>query len=76
MRKENIQRLKGTLPRGQFMMTVRKAASDLDVSISTISRLVNEFIDLGILRLISRGVKEIVVLYIVMFVLKIVMQKL
>ncbi|MCQ7012355.1 conserved phage C-terminal domain-containing protein, partial [Clostridioides difficile] len=57
MRKENIQRLKGTLPRGQFMMTVRKAASDLDVSISTISRLVNEFIDLGILRLISRGVK-------------------
>ncbi len=24
MRKENIQRLKGTLPRGQFMMTVRK----------------------------------------------------
>ncbi len=54
MRKENIQRLKGTLPRGQFMMTVRKAASDLDVSISTISRLVNEFIDLGILRLISR----------------------
>ncbi len=76
MRKENIQRLKGTLPRGQFMMTVRKAASDLDVSISTISRLVNEFIDLGILRLISRGVKGIVVLYIVMFVLKIVMQKL
>ncbi len=76
MRKENIQRLKGTLPRGQFMMTVRKAASDLDVSISTISRLVNEFIDLGILRLISRGVKEIVVLYIVMFVLKVVMQKL
>ncbi len=57
MRKENIQRLKGTLPRGQFMMTVRKAASDLDVSISTISRLVNEFIDLGILRLIRRGVK-------------------
>ncbi|VIG10707.1 phage-related regulatory protein [Clostridioides difficile] len=57
MRKENIQRLKGTLPRGQFMMTVRKAASDLDVSTSTISRLVNEFIDLGILRLISRGVK-------------------
>lgn len=57
MRKENIQRLKKTLPRGQFMMTVRKAASDLDVSISTISRLVNEFIDLGILRLISRGVK-------------------
>lgn len=39
------------------MMTVRKAASDLDLSISTISRLVNEFIDLGILRLISRGVK-------------------
>ncbi|MCC0641562.1 MULTISPECIES: conserved phage C-terminal domain-containing protein [unclassified Clostridioides] len=57
MRKENIQRLRGTLPRGQFMMTVRKAASDLDLSISTISRLVNEFIDLGILRLISRGVK-------------------
>ncbi|UUC41877.1 conserved phage C-terminal domain-containing protein [Clostridioides difficile] len=57
MRKENIQRLKGTLPRGQFMMTVRKAASDLDVSTSTISRLVNEFMDLGILRLISRGVK-------------------
>lgn len=57
MRKENIQRLKGTLPRGQFQMTVRKAASDLGLSISTISRLVNEFIDLGILRLISRGVK-------------------
>lgn len=75
MRKENIQRLKGTLPRGQFMMTVRKAASDLDVSTSTISRLVNEFIDLGILRLISRGVKEIVVLYIVMFVLKIVIRR-
>lgn len=40
MRKENIQRLQGTLPNGQFYMTVRRAATDLQLSISTISRLV------------------------------------
>lgn len=57
MRKENIQRLQGTLPRGQFYMTVRRAATDLQLSISTISRLVREFLDLGIIRLVSKGVK-------------------
>ncbi|MDX5681148.1 hypothetical protein SIK45_18195, partial [Clostridioides difficile] len=57
MRKENIQRLQGTLPNGQFYMTVRRAATDLQLSISTISRLVKEFLDLGIIRLVSKGVK-------------------
>lgn len=57
MRKENIQRFQGTLPRGQFYMTVRRTATDLHLSISTISRLVREFLDLGIIRLVSKGVK-------------------
>ena len=57
MRKENIQRLQGTLPNGQFYMTLRRAATDLQLSISTISRLVKEFLDLGIIRLVSKGVK-------------------
>lgn len=57
MRRENVQRLQGTLPRGQFYMTVRRAATDLQLSISTISRLVREFLDLGIIRLVSKGVK-------------------
>lgn len=39
------------------MMIVRKVVFDFDVFIFIISRFVNEFIDLGILRLISRGVK-------------------
>ncbi|MCC0686615.1 MULTISPECIES: conserved phage C-terminal domain-containing protein [unclassified Clostridioides] len=57
MRKENVQRLQGTLPRGQFYMTVRRTSTDLQLSISTISRLVKEFLDLGIIRLVSKGVK-------------------
>lgn len=57
MRKENIQRLQGTLPRGQFYMTLRRTATDLQLSISTISRLVREFSDLGVIRLVSKGVK-------------------
>lgn len=57
MRKENIQRLQCTLPRGQFYMTVRRAATDLQLSISTISRLVREFSDLGVIRLVSKGAK-------------------
>ncbi|UWD48535.1 conserved phage C-terminal domain-containing protein [Clostridioides difficile] len=57
MRKENIQRLQGTLPRGQFYMTVRRTATDLQLSISTISRLVREFSDLGVIRLVSKGAK-------------------
>ncbi|MBY2478948.1 conserved phage C-terminal domain-containing protein [Clostridioides difficile] len=57
MRKENIQRLQGTLPMGQFYMTVRRTATDLHLSISTISRLVREFLDLGIIKLVSKGVK-------------------
>lgn len=57
MRKENIQRLQGTLPRGQFYMTVRRTATDLQLSISTISRLVREFSDLGVIRLVSKGTR-------------------
>lgn len=57
MRKENIQRLQATLPRGQFYMTVRRTATDLQLSISTISRLVREFSDLGVIRLVSKGAK-------------------
>lgn len=57
MRKENIQRFQGTLPMGQFYMTVGRTATDLHLSVSTISRLVREFLDLGVIRLVSKGVK-------------------
>lgn len=49
MRKENIQRLKNELPRGQFYLTVRTTSADLELSFSKTQRLIKRFIELEII---------------------------
>lgn len=49
MRKENIQRLKHELPRGQFYLTVRTASADLELSFPKTQRLIKRFIELEII---------------------------
>ncbi|WP_125152424.1 hypothetical protein [Clostridium rectalis] len=47
--KENLQRTKGDLKKGQFYITIRTAALDLNVSTSVIRRLLKKFISLNII---------------------------
>ena len=49
MRKENAQRLKHDLPRGQFYLTLRTASNDLNLSFSKIQRLIRKFVELEII---------------------------
>ena len=49
MRKENAQRLKNDLPRGQFYLTVRTASNDLNLSFAKAQRLIRKFVELGII---------------------------
>ena len=55
MRKANLHRMKGDLPDGQFKITARTAATDLKLSRSTITRLINEFESLGIVDAIKKS---------------------
>lgn len=49
MRKENVQRLKNDLPRGQFYLTLRTASTDLKLPFAKIQRLVKKFVELEII---------------------------
>ena len=49
MRKENAQRLKHDLPRGQFYLTLRTAGNDLNLSFAKIQRLIRKFVELEII---------------------------
>lgn len=57
IRTENLQRMKGDLPRGQFKMTLRGISTELKVSISTARKLVQDFFKLGIIKYIKKSSK-------------------
>ena len=58
MQKENIQRIKNELPKGQFYLTTRNVNRDLNISYPKAQRLIKKFQDLGIIRLIRLGGKD------------------
>ncbi|WML35668.1 hypothetical protein [Clostridium sp. OS1-26] len=51
-KKENFQRLKCDLPRGQFYMTINQVSRDLNVTFAKAQRLIKEFEDKSIIKLI------------------------
>lgn len=55
MRRENLNRIQNKLPIGQFNMTISSVSIDLNISRSKAQRLINEFIDKNIIKLISKG---------------------
>ena len=55
MQKENLQRLKGDLPKGQFYLTIRTACNDLQVSFAKTQRIIKKFEELRIINLIQKG---------------------
>lgn len=55
MQKENMQRLKGGLPKGQFYLTLGTMTNDLELSISRVRTLIKTFETLGIITNIRKG---------------------
>ena len=55
MRKENKNRLTKELENGQFKMTVRTVMKDLNFSQGKSQRIIKEFEDLGIIKVVFRG---------------------
>ena len=55
MRRENLNRVQNKLPIGQFNMTISSVSNDLNISRSKAQRLINEFLDKNIIKLISKG---------------------
>lgn len=49
MQKENFERLKGELNKGEFYMSARTVSSDLKISLSKAQRTIKKFIDLGVI---------------------------
>lgn len=52
--KENLQRIKGDLPRGQFYMSVGNVSIDLEISRGKAQRIINAFEGRGIIKLIHQ----------------------
>jgi predicted transcriptional regulator len=57
MQKENYQRLKSELPHGQFHLAIHSVEKDLNISYAKAQRLINEFIALGIIERVFKGVR-------------------
>ena len=55
IRKENLQRLKNTLPKWHFMTTNRNISTDLNISASTAGRLMKELEKLGIIECVKKS---------------------
>ena len=55
IRRENLQRLNGNLPRGYFELTLRNAANYLKFSMSTVHRMIKEFESLNIIKCIKKS---------------------
>ncbi|MDO4536263.1 MAG: hypothetical protein Q4B63_10710 [Clostridium perfringens] len=55
MQKENLQRMKGELPKGQFYLTLGTIANDLDLSLSKVRTLIKTFETLSIITSIQKG---------------------
>jgi hypothetical protein len=58
MQRENLQRLRGDLPRGQFYLTARKVSKDLDISICKVQGILKTFVNLGIIEAVKVGGKD------------------
>ena len=58
MQKENIQRIKNELPKGQFYLTIRTVCNDLEVTYGKARHLINTFEKLDIITLIKAGGKN------------------
>ncbi len=57
MQKENLQRLKGDLPRGYFYMMVNIASQDLEINRNKLIRIIGEFERLNILKVVEKPPK-------------------
>ena len=57
-RKENFTRISKQLELGNFELSVRVVATDLNVSFSKAQRLIKKFIDLGIIELVYKSTKK------------------
>ena len=55
MQKENLERLNGELKRGQFKLSARTVAKDLDLPLTKVHRLIKEFEKLGIISPVSKS---------------------
>lgn len=55
MQKENIQRIKNELPKGQFYLTIRTVCNDLEVTYGKARHLINTFEKLDIITLVKAG---------------------
>lgn len=55
MQKENLQRIKGDLPKGQFYLTLGTVAKDLEITIKKVRTLIKTFEALGIITNIQKG---------------------
>lgn len=58
MQKENLQRLKGDLPKGQFYLTIRNVSEDLDITFAKAQRIIKRFEEKGIIGIIKLGGKN------------------
>lgn len=58
MRKVNLNNMNGELPIGHFKISMRSAASDLDISVSTVYNLLKSFEVLNIIKVIRKGSKD------------------
>ena len=58
IQKENLQRVKHDLPRGQFYLTTRNISNDLMISLSKAQRLIKEFMRIKIIEIVKLGGKD------------------
>ena len=58
LQKENIQRIKNELPKGQFYLTIRTVCNDLEVTYGKARHLINTFEKLDIITLVKAGGKN------------------
>lgn len=56
--KENFERLKGSLKKGYLGISLRTVAEDLKISTTKVRKLIDRFIKLGIIELISKSDKK------------------
>lgn len=55
MKKVNFNKMNGSLPKGYFEITSRSAAKDLNLSKSTISRMMDEFVNIGVIDIVKKS---------------------
>ena len=58
LQKENIQRIKNELPKGQFYLTIRTVCNDLEVTYGKVRHLIDTFEKLDIITLVKAGGKN------------------